>query len=76
MCRNGRGFVAAVFAAALVGADVVLVNTDFRTDALAAALSAHQITTMIADNEFGERVRTADESVVADRPGDGHRPGG
>ena len=42
MCRNGRDFVAAVFAAALVGADVVLVNTEFRTDALAGALSAHQ----------------------------------
>src|SRR5690348_10821332 len=27
MCRNGRGFVRAVFAVAMVGADVVLVNT-------------------------------------------------
>jgi acyl-CoA synthetase (AMP-forming)/AMP-acid ligase II len=68
MCRNGRGFVAAVFAAALVGADVVLVNTDFRIDALAAALSAHQITTIIADNEFAERVQTADESIVVVDP--------
>ena len=80
MCRNGRGFIAAVFAAALVGADVVLVNTDFRTDALASAMSAHRITTMIADDEFGERARTADESVVlidpatvTAREGD-HRP--
>ncbi|MGO9382807.1 MAG: AMP-binding protein [Mycobacterium sp.] len=64
MCRNGRGFVKAVFAVALVGADVVLVNTDFRIDALAAALSAHQITTMVADNEFAARVRAADESVA------------
>ncbi len=64
MCRNGRGFVEAVFGAALVGADVVLVNTDFRIDALAAALSAHQITTMVTDNEFAERVQAADESVV------------
>lgn len=64
MCRNGRGFVEAVFAAALVGADVVLVNTDFRIDALAAALNAHQITMMVADDEFAERVQAADESVA------------
>ncbi|HUH70997.1 MAG TPA: AMP-binding protein [Mycobacterium sp.] len=68
MCRNGRDFVEAVFAAALVGADVVLVNTDFRIDALAAALSAHQITTMVADNEFAEQVHAADESVVVVDP--------
>ena len=68
MCRNGRGFVEGVFAAAMVGADVVLVNTDFRSDALAAALSAHRITTMIADNDFAERVRAADESVVVFDP--------
>jgi acyl-CoA synthetase (AMP-forming)/AMP-acid ligase II len=63
MCRNGRGFVKAFFAAALVGADVVLVNTDFRTDALAAALSEHQITTMVADDEFAERVRAAQKAM-------------
>ena len=65
MCRNGRGFAAAVFAAALVGADVVLVNTDFRTDALAAALSTHRITTMVADNEFAERILAAQKAVAA-----------
>ncbi|ORB75206.1 AMP-binding protein [Mycobacterium scrofulaceum] len=64
MCRNGRGFIAGVFGAALVGADVVLVNTDFRSDALGSAMTAHRITTMIADDEFGERVRAADDSVA------------
>ncbi|OJZ69164.1 acyl-CoA synthetase [Mycobacterium paraffinicum] len=64
MCRNGRGFIVGVFAAALVGADVVLVNTEFRSDALASAVSAHRITAMIADDEFGDRVRAADESVT------------
>ncbi|OBG60646.1 MULTISPECIES: AMP-binding protein [unclassified Mycobacterium] len=64
MCRNGRGFIAGVFATAMVGADVVLVNTEFRSDALASAVSAHRITAMIADHEFGERVRAADESVT------------
>ena len=63
LCRNGRGFVEGVFAAALVGADVVLVNTDFRTDALAAALSAYDIKTVVSEGEFAERVYAADESV-------------
>jgi acyl-CoA synthetase (AMP-forming)/AMP-acid ligase II len=63
MCRNGRDFPAAVFAAALVGADVVLVSTEFRADALAGALDAHQITTMFCDNEFAEKIRDASASV-------------
>ena len=57
MCRNGRNFVAAVFATALVGADVVLVNTEFRTDALAGALGAHQIRTMFCDDEFADQIQ-------------------
>jgi acyl-CoA synthetase (AMP-forming)/AMP-acid ligase II len=64
LCRNGRGFIRAVFAAALVGADVVLVNTEFRTDSLAAALSAHQIQTMVSDAEFVDRVHAADVAVT------------
>ena len=63
MCRNGRDFVAAVFATGLVGADIVLVNTEFRSDALGGALSSHQVTTMFCDNEFAERTRDAHESV-------------
>ncbi|MGH3552184.1 MAG: AMP-binding protein, partial [Mycobacterium sp.] len=47
LCGNGHRFVEAVFGAALVGADVVLVNTEFRTDALAAALSGHEIKTVV-----------------------------
>jgi acyl-CoA synthetase (AMP-forming)/AMP-acid ligase II len=68
LCRNGRGFVEGVFAAALVGADVVLVNTDFRTDALAAALSTHRIEAMVAEQEFAERVHAAHESVTVIDP--------
>jgi acyl-CoA synthetase (AMP-forming)/AMP-acid ligase II len=68
LCRNGRGFVEAAFAAALVGADIVLVNTDFRTDALAAALSGHQIGAMVTDHEFVQRVHAADESVTVIDP--------
>ena len=68
MCRNGRNFAAAAFAAALVGADVVLVNTEFRTDALAGALRTHQITTMFCDNEFAGQIRDAGESIRAIDP--------
>ncbi len=63
MCRNGRDFVAAVFATALVGADIVLVNTEFRSAALSGSLSSHHVTTVFCDNEFAQRVRDAHESV-------------
>lgn len=77
MCRNGRGFLKGFFAASVVGADVVLVNTEFRTDALAAAVSAHRITTIVADDEFAERVSAADRSVVVVDPATFRaRPGG
>lgn len=68
MCRNGRGFVAGVFAAALLGADVVPMSTEFRSDALAAAVAAHRISAVVVDAEFAERVRGADESVVTVDP--------
>jgi acyl-CoA synthetase (AMP-forming)/AMP-acid ligase II len=68
LCRNGRGFLQGVFAVALLGADVVLVNTDFRTDALAAALSGHQIKAVVSDAEFMARVQAADESVIVIDP--------
>jgi acyl-CoA synthetase (AMP-forming)/AMP-acid ligase II len=68
MCRNGRDFAAAVFATALVGADVVLVNTEFRTTALAGALSNHQVATVFCDNEFAEQIRDAAPSVRVIEP--------
>jgi acyl-CoA synthetase (AMP-forming)/AMP-acid ligase II len=68
MCRNGRNFAAAAFATALVGADVVLVNTEFRANSLAGALSTHQITTMFCDNEFAEQIPGAGESIRAIDP--------
>ena len=77
MCRNGRAFVEALFGAASVGADVVLINTEFRTDALAAALDAHDITTVVCEPEFDERVSAADESIAVLHPAavDETRPG-
>lgn len=68
MCRNGRRFVEALFAAALVGGEVVLINTEFRTDGLAAALSGHEIKAVICDDEFTERVQAADASVITVDP--------
>ncbi|HEY0226135.1 MAG TPA: AMP-binding protein [Mycobacterium sp.] len=70
MCRNGRDFAAAVFAAALVGADVVLVSTEFSSDALAAALSTHEIATMFCDNEFAGQIREASDSAMVIDPAD------
>jgi acyl-CoA synthetase (AMP-forming)/AMP-acid ligase II len=76
MCRNGRNFVAAVFAIGLVGADVVPINTDFRSNALASALSTHQITPMLADLEFAEQIRDAGGSVAVIDPATiEHQPG-
>lgn len=68
MCRNGRRFVVAMFAAALVGGDVVLINTEFRTDGLAAALSGHDVKAVVCDAEFVERVQAADPSVITVDP--------
>jgi len=76
LCRNGRGFVEAVFGTAVLGADVVLLNTDFQTDALAGALDSHRIQTVVCDDEFADRVRAADESVtVIDPAAATERPG-
>ncbi len=64
LCRNGHGFIEAMFAAALVGADVVPLNTDFRTDALIAVVSAHQITMIICEQESAEQARAAGEAIT------------
>ena len=54
----------AAFAAAMVGADVVLLNTDFRTESLAAALSTHSIEVVLCDPEFEARAHDAGEGVT------------
>ena len=66
LCRNGRGFVTGVFAAALVGSDVVLLNTDFRTEALTAALRTHDVTAVVCDDEFTETATAAGVRTVVD----------
>ncbi|EUA15074.1 AMP-binding enzyme family protein [Mycobacterium kansasii 732] len=80
MCRNGRNFVTSVFAASLVGADVVLVNTEFRSTALAAALNSHQIRIILCDKEFVDQIAETGESPTVIDPqtvttmGGGARP--
>jgi acyl-CoA synthetase (AMP-forming)/AMP-acid ligase II len=68
LCRNGRRFVEAAFATAMVGADVVLLNTDFQGQALANAMESHGITTVICDDEFVNRVRDAIDDVIVVDP--------
>ena len=68
LCRNGRAYMQAMFAVAAVGADVVLLNTEFRTGALATALGAQRIHTVLCDDEFTDRVRAADEAVAVVDP--------
>ena len=68
LCRNGHRFVEAMFAATLVGADVVPLNTDFRADALMAVVSAHQITTIICEQESAEQARAAGEAIMVIDP--------
>ena len=40
----------------MIGADVVLLNTDFRAEALAEAMRSHQLEMIVCDNEFADRV--------------------
>ncbi len=68
LCRNGHSFIEAMFAAALVGADVVPLSTDFHADALAAVVSAHQITTIICEQESAEQARAAGEAITVIDP--------
>ncbi|BDH55108.1 AMP-binding protein [Tsukamurella sp. PLM1] len=52
LCRNSRRFVVSLLATASLGADVLLLNTDFRGRALAASLEGHDVRLVIADAEF------------------------
>src|SRR5271166_1060747 len=59
MCRNGRNFVTAVFAAGSVGADVVLVNTEFRSTSLAGAVAGKPNRNIFCEKEFAEQIGEA-----------------
>jgi acyl-CoA synthetase (AMP-forming)/AMP-acid ligase II len=74
LCRNGRGFVEAVFAVAMVGSDVVLLNTDFQAEALTTAMDSHEIRILVCDDEFTDRVRDVDAVDPARVDACGSRP--
>lgn len=52
MCRNHRGFVEAMLAAGRLGADLLLLNTDFAGPQLADVLSRERPGVLILDEEF------------------------
>jgi acyl-CoA synthetase (AMP-forming)/AMP-acid ligase II len=52
MCRNHRGFVEAMLTASRLGADLLLLNTDFPGPQLAQALTGHPLGALVHDEEF------------------------
>ena len=65
LCRNGRRFVISLLATASLGADVLLLNTDFRGRALAASLEGHGVRLVIADAEFVPVLEVIPETAIA-----------
>lgn len=52
MCRNHRGFVEGLLAACRLGADVLLLNTEFPAPQLRQVLDRHELSLVIHDGEF------------------------
>jgi acyl-CoA synthetase (AMP-forming)/AMP-acid ligase II len=59
MCRNHRGFVEAMLTASRLGADLLLLNTDFPGPQLAQALAPHRPAAIVHDEEFGAALDAA-----------------
>ncbi len=59
MCRNHRGFVEAMLTASRLGADLLLLNTDFPGPQLAQALGPHDVGALVHDEEFAAVLDTA-----------------
>lgn len=60
MCRNHRGFIEAVTAAARIGADTLLLNTAFAGPQLAGVLAREKADMVIYDQEFEALIEQAD----------------
>ena len=60
MCRNHRGFVDAIFACAKLGADVLLLNTDFAKPQLLGVMEREQPQAVIYDSEFSNLLEGAE----------------
>jgi acyl-CoA synthetase (AMP-forming)/AMP-acid ligase II len=69
MCRNHRGFVEAMLTASRLGADLLLLNTDFPGPQLAQALAPHRPAAIVHDEEFADALDAAlsDSSPPPDR---------
>lgn len=74
LCRNGRRFLHGVFAASAIGADVVLLNTDFSAHVLAKTIAAHRISVIVCDDEYDETLRAAGATPVGDQRVTRRRP--
>ncbi|WP_245623288.1 AMP-binding protein [Spirillospora albida] len=59
LCRNHRGFVEALLAGTRLGADVVLLNTDFSATQLGQVIDREGVTLLVHDEEFGPVVDDA-----------------
>jgi acyl-CoA synthetase (AMP-forming)/AMP-acid ligase II len=59
MCRNHRGFVEALLAGSRLGADVLLLNTDFPGPQLAQVLERERPAAAVLDEEFFTGFETA-----------------
>jgi acyl-CoA synthetase (AMP-forming)/AMP-acid ligase II len=64
MCRNHRGFVAALVASNRIGSDVLLLNTSFAGPAMADVVNREGVDAVIYDEEFTATV----DRALADRP--------
>jgi acyl-CoA synthetase (AMP-forming)/AMP-acid ligase II len=80
MCRNSRYFLEATLAISKLGADLVLLNTDFGPHQLGEVLKREGIAAAVFDEEFTPTFRTAgfdglcvDPTLVQDGPFDGTR---
>src|SRR5207253_2181976 len=56
MCRNHRGAIEALAAAARTGADALFLNTELPAIQLASVLAAHPAAVVIHDEDFSDRL--------------------
>lgn len=59
LCRNGRGFVIAVIAGSLIGADLVLLDPESPAPGLAQVLGAERVDVLLHDDDLSEVVADA-----------------
>ncbi len=59
MCRNHRGFLEALLAGSRLGADLLLLGTDFPAPQLAKVLERERPRAIVHDGEFAETIETS-----------------